>query len=121
MADLSPTELEARRDEFLLPVGAVVGRLMFGIACPSTAQLIVEFGASFGYSTIWLAAAARETGGTVVSLELAANKVDYGRASPARRARGSRDVEVYRARVRRERDLESVLLPSGIELTRKTG
>jgi predicted O-methyltransferase YrrM len=74
------SELEARIDEFLLPIGPDVGRLMYQIVCGAKAQVIVEIGASYGYSTVWLAAAARRTGGKVHSLELAQHKVEYGSA-----------------------------------------
>jgi predicted O-methyltransferase YrrM len=41
--------------------------------------VIVELGASYGYSTLWLADAARATGGKVHSLELSVGKVEYAR------------------------------------------
>jgi len=44
------------------------------------AQTIVECGTSYGYSTIWLAEAARATGGTVYSLEIHPKKHAYARA-----------------------------------------
>jgi predicted O-methyltransferase YrrM len=43
------------------------------------AQQLVEIGASYGYSTIWLADSARETGGKVHSFELSQKKVDFAR------------------------------------------
>jgi predicted O-methyltransferase YrrM len=44
------------------------------------AQQLVEIGASYGYSTIWLADAARATGGKVHSFELSQKKVDFAHA-----------------------------------------
>jgi predicted O-methyltransferase YrrM len=73
-----------RRDEFLISVGPRTGTLLNILAKESKAQLIVEVGASYGYSTIWLADAARETGGRVLSLELSQDKVKYGRERLAR-------------------------------------
>lgn len=80
MQRLSEAELGARVDEFLLPVGPDVGRLMHQIVCASNAQVIVEVGASYGYSTLWLADAARQTGGKLHSLELSPDKARYARA-----------------------------------------
>jgi predicted O-methyltransferase YrrM len=61
---LGPEEAERRIDEMLLPVGRATGTLL-------------EVGSSFGYSTVWLAEAARAVGGKVVSLELRAVKTEY--------------------------------------------
>jgi predicted O-methyltransferase YrrM len=80
MAKLSPAELNSRLDEFLLPVGPDTGKLMHSIITGAKSKVIVEIGASYGYSTHWLADAARATGGRVHSLELSAEKVAYGRA-----------------------------------------
>lgn len=51
------------------------GRFLYQLAQISKAKNIVEFGCSFGISTIYLAAAARENGGTVTTTELENNKV----------------------------------------------
>jgi predicted O-methyltransferase YrrM len=48
-----------------------VGELLYLLATAARAQMIVEFGASVGFSTIHLAAAARDIGGgTVITTEL---------------------------------------------------
>lgn len=47
------------------------------------ARTIVEFGTSFGISTLWLAAAARRTGGRVIGTELIAAKAERARANVA--------------------------------------
>jgi caffeoyl-CoA O-methyltransferase len=57
------------------------GRFLFTIVAPQTAVEILEIGGSRGYSTIWLAAAARTLGGTVVSLESDPLKCDAWRAN----------------------------------------
>lgn len=83
-ADLWRTEkpgaLFARRDEFLLPVGEEVGRFLHALIIARGAKMLVELGTSYGYSTLFLADAARQTGGKVHSFELAANKQEYARA-----------------------------------------
>jgi predicted O-methyltransferase YrrM len=57
-----------------LACGPEAGRLLFALAA-SSAGRVLEIGASRGYSTIWLAAAARLAGGAVVSLELDPAKI----------------------------------------------
>ena len=69
----------ARRDEFLLPIGPDTGRVLNILIKSAKARSILELGTSYGYSTVWLAEAARETGGRVVSLELADYKAKYAR------------------------------------------
>jgi predicted O-methyltransferase YrrM len=77
---LSEEELRRRLDEFLLPVGRAAATLMNLIICGSEARSILEVGSSYGYSTTWLAAAARAVGGKVISLELRATKAEYAQA-----------------------------------------
>jgi len=76
------TEAETRRrlDEFLLPVGRAAGMLMNLIVKGANARRILEVGSSYGYSTVWLAEAARAIDGRVISLELRAAKTEYARA-----------------------------------------
>ena len=80
------TEQETRRrlDEFLLPVGRAAGTLMNLIVKGANARRILEVGSSYGYSTVWLAEAARAIDGRVISLELRAAKTEYARAQLAR-------------------------------------
>ena len=46
-----------------------------------SAKHIVEFGSSFGISTIYLAAAAKDTGGKVIGTEMEASKAEKARAN----------------------------------------
>lgn len=66
-------------DEMLLAVGPATGQLINLLVKESEARAILEVGTSYGYSTVWLAEAARATGGKVVSLELHQRKVDYAK------------------------------------------
>ena len=66
-----------RRDEFLLEVGEAVGTLLNVLAREAKAKRILEVGTSYGYSTIWLADAARATNGKVITLDLDAGKQTY--------------------------------------------
>lgn len=68
---------ERRIDEMLIHVGPDTGRLLHLLATGAKARTIVELGTSYGYSTIWLADAARATGGIVHSFELSQAKVDH--------------------------------------------
>lgn len=68
-----------RRDEFLLPVGQEVGQFLNSMVKSAHSQHILEIGTSYGYSTIWLAEAAKNTGGKVVTLEIDPQKVAYAK------------------------------------------
>src|SRR5690348_2263527 len=74
---LSAEESARRRDEMLLPVGRAAGTLMHLLIREAGARRILEVGSSYGYSTTWLAAAARAVDGKVTSLELRAAKTEY--------------------------------------------
>ncbi len=64
-----------------LSVAPDMGRFLYLAALGARAQRIVEFGASYGISTLYLAAAARETGGRVVTTELEPAKAARARAN----------------------------------------
>jgi predicted O-methyltransferase YrrM len=81
---LSEEDVRRRLDEFLLPVGRASGTLINLIVKEGGARRILEVGSSYGYSTTWLAEAARAIDGKVTSLELKAPKADYARAQLAR-------------------------------------
>jgi len=74
----------ARRDEFLPPIAPDTGRVLNILIKNAKARSILELGTSYGYSTVWLAEAARETGGRVASLELADYKARHARDALAR-------------------------------------
>src|SRR5690348_17223866 len=69
----------ATRNEMLLAIGEDTARLLNILIKTSRARNILEIGTSFGYSTLWLAEAARAVGGRVVTLELASEKVAFAR------------------------------------------
>jgi predicted O-methyltransferase YrrM len=66
-------------DDLLLPIGPATASVVSTLIKESRARAILEVGTSFGYSTVWLAEAARETGGVVTTLELHKRKTDYAR------------------------------------------
>ena len=79
MKSLPPAEIASRIDEFLISIGPDTAKLLHLIVTAARARVLVELGASYGYSTLWLADAARVTGGRVHSLELSTQKVDHAR------------------------------------------
>jgi predicted O-methyltransferase YrrM len=81
---LPPTEAERRIDEMLLPVGRATGALLNLLVKEAGACRILEAGSSYGYSTLWLAEAARAVAGKVISLELKAAKTEYATVQLAR-------------------------------------
>jgi predicted O-methyltransferase YrrM len=73
----------AAAPRLMLDVGPAVGRLLNLLVRATQARRVVEVGGSVGYSTIWLAAAAAETGGEVVSIENDPGKAGELRANLA--------------------------------------
>ena len=84
MSALPPETLGARRDEFLLPVGEDVGFFLRSLAVARKPQRILELGTSYGFSTLFLADAARACGGKVVTMDLDAGKQAYAREQLAK-------------------------------------
>ncbi|WP_162806794.1 O-methyltransferase [Sphingosinicella terrae] len=78
-----PGEMFARRDEMLLHVGAEAAEFLRALAVARGARHLVELGTSYGYSTLFLAEAARRTGGKLTTFELDENKQAYARAQLA--------------------------------------
>jgi predicted O-methyltransferase YrrM len=66
-----------------IPVDPDQGRLLYITARAIRAKTIVEFGTSFGISTIYLAAAARANNGRVIGTELEPTKVKIARENVA--------------------------------------
>eukprot|EP01091_Cochliopodium_minus_P020384 TRINITY_DN8889_c0_g1_i1.p1 TRINITY_DN8889_c0_g1~~TRINITY_DN8889_c0_g1_i1.p1 ORF type:complete len:264 (-),score=72.89 TRINITY_DN8889_c0_g1_i1:7-798(-) len=61
--------------EYYLPVDVEDGLFIHNTIISSESKTIIEFGTSFGISTIYCASAAKETKGTVITSELEPNKV----------------------------------------------
>jgi predicted O-methyltransferase YrrM len=79
MQALSPDELMKRVDEFLISIGPDSGAVLNILAKSSRARTILEIGTSYGYSTVFLAEAARANEGKVISLDISADKQRYAR------------------------------------------
>lgn len=73
-----------------LPVEPASGELLYSLVRACRPATVVEFGTSFGISTIYLAAAVRDNGtGRVLGTELSAAKVRQARANLAEAGLGS--------------------------------
>ena len=66
-----------------LAVGPDSGRLLFALVAPNAGCEVLEIGSSHGYSTVWLASAARILGGRVVTLEQDTGKIEVWRRNIA--------------------------------------
>src|SRR3972149_2836006 len=75
---------ESERPKRMLNIPPDTGRLLWILVQAARATRILEVGTSNAYSTIWLADAARATGGHVITLERNPDKVKLARANPAR-------------------------------------
>jgi predicted O-methyltransferase YrrM len=84
MQQMPDEEWQRRRDEFLISVGHHTGLLLNILAKGAGARNILEVGAAYGYSSIWLAEAARKTSGKVFSLEISLPKQEYARSMIAK-------------------------------------
>jgi predicted O-methyltransferase YrrM len=73
-------ELAEAWSEIYMPISADGGRLLYTLARAVRPQTVVEFGMSFGISTLHLAAAVRDNGvGRVVTTEMSAHKIATAR------------------------------------------
>src|SRR3989304_762670 len=81
--DAREREQGTPRAERLRQVPPGVGRFPHTLVLATRPRSIVEIGTSGGYSTVWLATAARTVGASVVTLEIEPAKVGRGPARPA--------------------------------------
>jgi predicted O-methyltransferase YrrM len=71
-------------DERSLPIGEEAGAFLNLLIKALQPKLLLELGTSNGYSTVWLAEAARAIGGRVVTVEAVEKKQAYARAAIAK-------------------------------------
>ncbi len=88
---------ETERPKRMLNITPDTGRLLWILIRSSRATRILEVGTSNAYSTIWLADAARGTGGRVVTLEADPGKIALAREN-LRRAGCADRVDVVAGR-----------------------
>jgi predicted O-methyltransferase YrrM len=66
--------------EIYMPISAEGGRLLYNLIRATRPATVVEFGTSFGISTLYLAAAVRDNGtGQVITTELSTSKITTAR------------------------------------------
>jgi caffeoyl-CoA O-methyltransferase len=74
-------DMEAHAERENVPIiGPVEGQFLFMLALAAEAREMLDVGTAIGYSAMWLALAARETGGRVVSLEKDPARAAYAEA-----------------------------------------
>ncbi|MEV8286552.1 O-methyltransferase [Streptomyces niveus] len=79
-AQATPQELADANAEVYMPISAEGGKLLYSLIRAARPATVVEFGTSFGISTLYLAAAVRDNGtGRVISSELSADKIAAAR------------------------------------------
>ncbi|GAA3438113.1 O-methyltransferase [Kutzneria kofuensis] len=82
-----PDDVRGRADalaDVYMPISAAGGRLLYALVRAIRPKVVVEFGTSYGISTLHLAAAVRDNGtGHVYGTELSATKVTAARANLA--------------------------------------
>ena len=81
--DAADREKDLPVSERSLAVGPDSGRLLFALVAPNAGCEVLEIGGSRGYSTVWLASAARILGGRVVTLEQDTGKIEAWRRNIA--------------------------------------
>jgi len=88
-------ELYADLKDFALPISRETGKLLYLLARAGNARSIIEFGTSFGLSTLHLAAALRENGGgRLITSEFEPSKLARARENLA--AGGLSDLVEFR-------------------------
>lgn len=78
---LTHDEMGRRRDEFLVSVGRATGVLLNVLVREAKARSILEIGTGLGYSTMWLADAARANGGRVLTVDTVVDKQAHARSA----------------------------------------
>lgn len=82
--EMAPGGRDGGQDQRMRAVGPDSGRLLNILARSLEAPTILELGTSFGYSGIWLAEAARASGGRLITMELHGYKSAYAREMSAK-------------------------------------
>ncbi|MFI0263623.1 O-methyltransferase [Streptomyces sp. NPDC017056] len=76
----TPQEQADAAEEIYMPISADGGKLLYNLVRAIHPATVIEFGTSFGISTLYLAAAVRDNGaGKVVTTEMSHNKVAAAR------------------------------------------
>lgn len=82
--DMPPGGRDGGQDQRLRAVGRETGQFINILARSLKAPTILELGTSFGYSGIWLAEAARASGGRLITMEMHGYKSAYAQDMAAK-------------------------------------
>jgi predicted O-methyltransferase YrrM len=81
-AEATAAELADARDNEYIPISAEAGKLLYAVTRAIRPETVVEFGTSYGISTLYLAAAVADNGtGHVFTTELSKKKAAAARAN----------------------------------------
>jgi predicted O-methyltransferase YrrM len=81
-AEATAAELSDAREDLYIPISAEAGRLLYALTRAIRPQTVVEFGTSYGISTLYLAAAVTDNAaGHVFTTELSQKKAAAARAN----------------------------------------
>jgi predicted O-methyltransferase YrrM len=82
--DAPAAERSEAAQDLYIPISAEAGQLLYALVRAARPETVVEFGTSFGISTIYLAAAVTDNGaGRVLSTELSQRKIEAATANLA--------------------------------------
>jgi predicted O-methyltransferase YrrM len=80
MGDATDDQMAELLDQAFIPVSADAGRFLYSLVRAASGGTVIEFGTSFGISTIYLASAVRDrAAGTVITTELNVGKAQKAR------------------------------------------
>jgi predicted O-methyltransferase YrrM len=80
--EATAAELSDAREDYYIPISAEAGKLLYALVRAIRPETVVEFGTSYGISTLYLAAAVNDNGtGRVITTELSKKKVAAARAN----------------------------------------
>ena len=81
-ADATAAELADAREDHYIPISPESGNLLYALTRAIRPETVVEFGTSYGISTLYLAAAVTDNGtGHVITTELSTKKIAAARAN----------------------------------------
>jgi predicted O-methyltransferase YrrM len=81
-SDVTAAERSDAYQDYYIPISAQAGTLLYALARAIRPRTVVEFGTSYGISTMYLAAAVADNGtGQVITTELSTKKAIAARAS----------------------------------------
>jgi predicted O-methyltransferase YrrM len=81
-AEATAAELSDAREDYYIPISAEAGKLLYALVRAIQPATVVEFGTSYGISTLYLAAAVADNGaGQVFTTELSSKKAAAARAN----------------------------------------